>query len=246
MSRVCYLFIFLTLMSCIEDNEADIVFDNKDVLSDFLLKQNYIEDVVIACAASNEYNNNLVNVYFYPEEKARDFKLYESNSNNIKGTDFSRYNFVELKSKPFFNGTLQLFETESNAEWLVIVYNVNDTIKIATPIKNKKKSQRTLWTDQVDINQQQSGMPLFHWDINSEEDNAIFFQVLATENLDLLSGTYTTENRFQYYKLNNVVLNITQSEPPQLILGNNYVFTLMDVSIDNWVNEVIMTSFVAE
>ncbi|MGC1204173.1 MAG: hypothetical protein WA839_04710 [Flavobacteriaceae bacterium] len=74
----------------------------------------------------------------------------------------------------------------------------------------------------------------------------VFFQVLATESLDLLSGTYTSENQFQYYKLNNIVLNSTQNAPPELITGDNYIFTVMDVSIDNWVNEVIMTPFVAE
>ena len=110
----------------------------------------------------------------------------------------------------------------------------------------KKSSQPSQWTDEVLINQQESGMPIFSWDVLSEENNAIFFEVLATENLDLISGTYTYNNQFQYYKLDNVVLNITPDTPPNLISGNNYIFTVMDVSLDNWVNQVIMTPFTVE
>jgi hypothetical protein len=81
-------------------------------------------------------------------------------------------------------------------------------------------------------------MPLFSWQDNFVDDNAIYFQVLTTHQGDLLSGTYTNENTFQYYKLNNVVLNITKQEPPVLQRGTAYLFTLMDVSRDNWVNVV--------
>jgi hypothetical protein len=63
---------------------------------------------------------------------------------------------------------------------------------------------------------------------------------------ELLSGTYTIESRFQYYKTDNVVLNITQGIPPSLIAGANYNFTLMGVSADNWVNTLIEKSFTVE
>ena len=81
-------------------------------------------------------------------------------------------------------------------------------------------------------------MPLFSWRDNFVSDNAIYFQVLTTQQGDLLSGTYTNQNKFQYYKLDNVVLNITKQEPPVLQRGTAYLFTLMDVSRDNWVNVV--------
>ena len=50
---------------------------------------------------------------------------------------------------------------------------------------------------------------------------------------------------FQYYKLDNVVLNVTRETPPALQLGMNYGFTLMGVSEDNWVNLVIEKNFEA-
>lgn len=246
MNKIYYVLFFLTIVSCYSDDNVEIFFDEEAKLSELLKNETYIKDAVIACAASNKENNNIVNVYFYPENGATNFRLYESNLNIGNGTDFSHYIFNTAPAKPFFNGALQVFETFSNATFFVVVYNVGNTIKIATPIKNKKNPQPTLWTNHLEINQTQSIMPIFTWDINSEENNAIFFEVLATQNLDLLSGTYTNENKFQYYNLDNVVLNITQGTPPNLVKGNNYVFTVMDVSLDNWVNEVIMTTFVAE
>ena len=83
-------------------------------------------------------------------------------------------------------------------------------------------------------------MPIFTWPDNLVGDNAIYFQIVSNDNNDLLSGTYTKENQFQYYKLDNVTLNITQQNPPSLQNGITYKFTLMDVSTDNWVNAVTL------
>lgn len=243
MNNFFYLFIFLVFTSCVTNDDVDIVFDEEANLSDFLIDKTYIKDAVIACAASTQSDRSIVNVYFYPEEGATNFRLYESNSNVANGKDFSKYIHNNAQSEPFFNGALRFFEVNSNSAWFTVVYDLGETIKLATPIKNKKNPQPTLWTSDIEIDQQQPTMPLFTWDVNSEENNAIFFQVLANDNLDLLSGTYTNENKFQYYKLDNVVLNITQNTPPELVLGNNYIFTIMDVSLDNWVNEVIMATF---
>lgn len=244
--KLKYVIICLIVNACTSDDNAELVLINDTILSQFLSAVVHEEDAVIACAASSEKNTNLVNVYFYPEEGASQFKLYETNESEIEGKDFSRYNFINLETKPLFNGALRFFETTSNAAWFTVVYQVEDVVKVATPIRNKKSNQPSQWVNEVNINQQETGMPLFSWDILSEENNAIFFEVLTTESSDLISGTYTYNNQFQYYKLDNVVLNITPNTPSNLISGNNYIFTVMDVSIDNWVNQVIMTPFTVE
>jgi len=59
-----------------------------------------------------------------------------------------------------------------------------------------------------------------------------------------LSGTYTFEQHFSYYVLDNVVLNITEETPPVLETATPYNFTLMGVSEDNWVNLFIQKSFI--
>jgi hypothetical protein len=119
-------------------------------------------------------------------------------------------------------------------------------VKISNPIRIKNLTQPTLFSNQININQQQFGMPHFSWNVNSEVNNAIFFQVLSTIDYDLISGTYTFENYFQYYDTSNVVLNITDGVPPNLTIGQDYKFTIMDVSEDNWVNEVFMSQFTIE
>ena len=78
--------------------------------------------------------------------------------------------------------------------------------------------------------------PIFEWEDGRFDDTVIYFQAVLTENNDLLSSTYTFDKNFQYYNLDNVVLNITEVEPPSLEENINYGFTLLAVSEDNWVN----------
>ncbi|TYA74813.1 hypothetical protein [Seonamhaeicola marinus] len=238
------LLILLLFVSCVDNDAPGLVVDEELILSNFLENKTYIKDNVIACAASNDKIPDLINVYFYPEEGAGNFKLYVSGAEN--GNDFSKYGLVESGSQSFLDGTMRQFVTRSELKWFVVVYKIENTIHISTPIRSKVFSQPTLYDANVTINQETSGMPKFSWDIESEENNAIFFEVVTTSNSEFLSGTYTHENNFQYYKLNNVVLNVTKGTPPDLILGDTYNFIVMDVSLDNWVNKVIMTSFTAE
>ena len=87
-------------------------------------------------------------------------------------------------------------------------------------------------------------MPIFSWEDGIIKENAIFFEVISEANDELLSGTYTFERHFQYYILDNVVLNITEEEPPILQANTPYNFTLMGVSEDNWVNLFIQRGFI--
>ncbi len=244
MKKILYILTLLFIVSCVTIDDADIIFDNENILSEFLEDKTFSEYEVIACAASDNRIPDLINVYFFPEEGARDFRLYQSYADDSK--DFSSYEFVPMDSKPFFQGALRVFNIRSTAKWFVAVVERNEKIEISGPIRSKVFSQPTVWSESVTINSESALMPEFSWNVRSEEQNAIFFQVVATQDLNLLSGTYTQENRFQYYNLDNVVLNITQDTPPSLVAGETYVFTLMDVSLDNWVNEVIMTPFIAE
>ncbi|GAB1855847.1 hypothetical protein MHTCC0001_06820 [Flavobacteriaceae bacterium MHTCC 0001] len=245
MKRFIYILPLIIFSACLNEDEPDILFDNEIVLSDFISNKTFVENEVIACAASDNITEDLVNVYFYPEEGAKNFKLYQSYSDD--GADFSGYQLAPENSEPFFQGALRVFKVHTESKWFVVVFEKDNQIEISTPIRSKLKTRPTVWsTHTITINQEEPLMPKFTWDVNSGEENAIFFQVLSTKDLSLISGTYTTENNFQYYKLNNVVLNITQGTPPSLKKDETYVFTVMDVSLDNWVNEVMMSPFVAE
>lgn len=244
MKKLLFIIPLLILVSCLEDDGAEIIFDNEAILSDFLEDKIFVNNEVIACAASDNAILDLINVYFYPEEGASNYRLYQSWADDSQ--DFSSYGFVPVVSEPFFQGALRLFKLRSTCKWVTVVYEREGKVEISTPIRFKVNTQPTVWSEDITVNQETSLMPRFTWDILSEEHNAIFFEVLSTNNLELLSGTYTEENNFQYYNLNNVVLNITQGTPPNLVKGETYIFTVMDVSLDNWVNQVIMSPFVAE
>lgn len=244
MKNLIYILPFLFLTSCVEDDSAPIVFDNETILLNFLADKEFVNNQVIACAASDSEITNINNVYFYPEASASDYRLYQSWADD--GNDFSNYRFVPLNSEPFFQGALRVFKLRSDCKWTVVLFEKEGKIEISTPIRMKLDSQPTFWNSNVSINQETSLMPLFSWQAFSEENSAIFFQVMANEELELLSGTYTEDQHFQYYNLNNVVLNVTNGIPPDLIKGETYIFTVMDVSLDNWVNQVIMAPFTAE
>lgn len=238
------LFVF---MSCSNDETETLVLNNTRLLSQDIEGRAFETGAVIACAANLALSSDVVEIYFYPEANAVNYKLYETNSVDIDPNDYSNFRFLDLEDVPFFNGYLRKFirpfETE---QWLIVSYELNGEIKLSNPIRTKNNTQPTLYSEDIVINQEQLGMPAFSWDVTSEANNAIFFEVLSTLDNGLLSGTYTFDSYFQYYNTSNVVLNITQENPIDLTPGQDYKFTIMDVSEDNWVNEVFITQFTLE
>ena len=116
---------------------------------------------------------------------------------------------------------------------------MDNEIKISNPIRTKHITKPSVWNDEITVDQTTPLMPVFNWEANAVGDNAIYFQIVSSIDNKLISGTYTLENRFQFYNTSNVVLNITEGIP-QLANATNYNFTLMDVSIDNWVNLITL------
>ncbi|MBA6156903.1 hypothetical protein H3Z83_10280 [Tenacibaculum sp. S7007] len=145
-----------------------------------------------------------------------------------------------MKKKMFFNGYLGRFVRNSTEDvWCIVTYKSSGKFHKSNPIRLKSQSKPTEWTDKVTIDESESLTPKFLWDDGIVKENRIYFQVITDADNNLLSGTYTYDKWFQYYKLSNVVLNITRETPPNLIKENNYDFTMMGVSEDNWVNLVI-------
>jgi len=246
MRNLTYVLVILFLTSCSTKDSSPIT-NSTSLLSAYIEDRAIEMGAVIACAGNNSVDTDVVEIYFYPKNNAVNYKLYETNSSEVNPNDFSNYSLVTISDVPFFNGYLRKFEYSFTFErWFIVSYELDDEIKLSNPIRTKNLTQPTLFSDQIDINQDQSLMPFFSWNVNSEENNAIFFQVLSTTDNSLLSGTYTFENQFQYYKTENVVLNITNGIPPNLTLGQEYNFTVMDVSEDNWVNELFILQFILE
>lgn len=232
-------FLLMMLSSCSNDNE-DLL---GDTLGDYLQGRVTKMGGVIACSASDNVTGNIL-TFYYPELGAKHIRFYETSSTDLDHNNYSNYNLVLIQSEPFFNGHLGKYEQRAkNEKWIIVTYELDNDIKISNPIRSKQIAKPTLWNVSVDIDESQLGMPSFQWEDNPVGENAIYFQVISDARNNLLSGTYTYENQFQYYKIDNVVLNVTTQTPPELISKAPYNFTLMDVSEDNWVNWVVQKSF---
>ncbi|KJD37013.1 hypothetical protein PW52_00710 [Tamlana sedimentorum] len=226
---------------------------NDDITEQILDLTSYIENktyetgAVIACAGNESETSNAAAVYFYPEGDAENFILFETASNNVDPNNFENYTRLQAEDLPVFNGYLRKFENNITVErWFIVSFEMDGEIKLSNPILIKNQSQPTIFSSDININQDTSQMPLFTWEVNSEADNAIFFEVISNTNNDLISGTYTFETQFQYYNTSNVVLNITNGTPPDLTLGETYSITIMDVSEDNWINEFFINQFTVQ
>ncbi len=234
MNKIKHLIICLFVFSCSE-SATETSFS----LEAYIQNRIFETGGVIACAASDDDNNSNVLIFYYPEEGAANIRLYQTTTAEVNKDDFINYQQVIAENEPVFNGYLSRFNQQSQIEkWYIVTFELQEEIKISNPIRSKQVLKPTLWEDIVTIKQEESGMPLFEWQANIRGDNAIYFQVVSDAQDNLLSGTYTNQEHFQYYQLDNVVLNITREIPPMLILDAPYHFTLMDVSLDNWVNVV--------
>ena len=235
------LILFFTI-SCSDSETA--IFENS--LSFYINNKTIEMGAVISCAASDITTNDVL-IFYYPEHQVENIRFYETPNAEVDKTDYDSYKRVDLISEPFFNGYMGKFKKSFAKEnWVIITYELNGEIKLSNPIRIKHLTKPTVWTNDVNINQDETTMPEFIWTDNANGDNAIYFQVISNTNNDLLSGTYTYENHFQYYDTSNVILNITKQTPPHLTVNTNYKFTLMDVSTDNWVNTIIQKTFTAK
>ncbi len=233
---ICFL-----LVAC--SSTDDDILDLDVSLANYIKNRQIETGAVIACSASSEENPNSILTFFYPESGAVNFRLYKTENILVDKLAYSEYIEQDLSSTPFFNGYLRQYTTDEVEEkWIIVTYELGEGIKISNPIRTKQLSKPTVWNDAVMIDQSMVLMPDFSWQANALQDNAIYFQVVSKANDDLVSGTYTFENRFKFYDVSNVVLNITEGIP-MLENNSNYKFTLMDVSLDNWVNLVSQKTF---
>ncbi|MEX0313373.1 MAG: hypothetical protein AB3N18_04285 [Allomuricauda sp.] len=223
----------LTFVSCSSDKEEllPVGILARDIDGKEIVKSN-----VIACAASNE-DPNVVSVFLYPRAGASNINFYETESIAVDENDFSTYTKGDSDLIDVFNGYLLKYEIAPISEkWVIVTFEEDEKIHLSNPIRLKQIAKPTEYLPQNVMVDDVGVMPSFSWEDGAFDDSIIYFQVVSNENNDLLSGTYTIERMFQYYKLDNVVLNITIEEPPSLIVDDAYNFSLLAVSEDNWVN----------
>lgn len=234
-----YLIVFALLLSCSSEDNGKVLL--QEVIT---MNSSLVQDEVIACAASSKTDTNTSYIFYYPIPKATNIRYFETDRIDVDKNNFNLYKEVVLPKENVFNGYLERFVRESNNEvWCIVTYNSEGKFHKSNPIRLKNQSKPTEWSEKVMIDLAQSKSPKFSWNDGVLKENVIYFQVITDADENLLSGTYTFEKMFQYYNLSNVVLNITRQTPPQLISGNDYGFTMMGVSEDNWVNLVEQKRF---
>ncbi|WP_298782264.1 hypothetical protein [uncultured Polaribacter sp.] len=234
--------ILIIFISCSEDNDITTPRNLQEYLD---VNSDREIDNVIACAAS--LSESICYIYYYPVDGATEIRYYETDGTDVDETDFSNYRRSLLDSDDVFDGTLQKFSrSDSNEAWSIVTYLTDGKFHISDPIRLKNTTSETIWEEDVTIEYPSMLTPKFTWSDYGITDNVIYFQVISDADDTFLSGTYTTDNYFQYYDTSNVVLNITEDTPDDLIEDEEYNFTLMGVSEDNWVNLIIEQTFIAE
>ena len=250
-NRFWYIVVFSLCIACSTSDTAEetTIIDppnNTLLLSDYVVNEEVMIDNVISCASGSSNPNEII-AYVYPRPEATDIRFFETATVDDDKNDYSKYSQIDVPEEDFFNGYLKSFTRQVDREkWVILSFRESGQIHLSNPIRLKHLTQNTLFTDAISINQETSGMPVFNWPNLATEADAIYFQVIADDTDELLSGTYTFETQFQYYVLDNVVLNITEETPPDIITAQPYAITLMGVSEDNWVNVLGQTDFIAE
>ncbi len=240
--------IFLLLTNCSGDEPI-----SKNSLQSYL-ESTGLEiqrDSLIACAASGQVgilsgeDSRPISILYYPLKEISDVKYFESTASDVDEFDF--YEEKALDTSPLFNGILRSFNREAPDRNIscIVTFIRNSKLFISNPIKIKSQSNPTNFNNDIIIDRKTSLMPKFNWGNSTSDQDAIYFQVLSDPEGNMISGTYTFDSEFQFYELENVVLNITQEETPTLQLSENYQFAVMGVSEDNWVNFISMVDFKA-
>lgn len=232
MFRFCSPIIALLILSCSTDAENILA----PTLDSAIASKEVVVDNVIACAASN-VDNDLISVFFYPRPGTTNFKYFETEDATFDKNDFENYIPVEFPIRDVFNGFLKKFEVLAiNEKWVIVAFDEGGKTHLSNPIRLKQDTKPTEYISQNVAVEASTNMPNFTWQEGRYKDTKIYFHVVSDAVNNLLSGTYTFDRNYQYYNLDNVVLNVTRVTPPTLKSASPYNFTLMGVSEDNWVN----------
>lgn len=239
MLRICSFIIVLLIIGCSTDGLQEDV----NILENSIASKEVVFDNVIACAASNENDDN-VSVFFYPRPGATNVQYFETENAEVDKDDFENYSIVIKPVQNVFNGYLRKFEVSALEEkWGIVAFDEGGKTHLSNPIRLKQNTKPTEYLPQNLSVIEASTTPLFTWQDGTYDDTRIYFQVIADDRDNLISGTYTFDRSFRFYNLENVVLNITKGTPDPLVIGNSYGITLMAVSEDNWVNMISVKPF---
>ena len=232
------------LLSCTEDNDISVSRNLQEYIDSS--STNDLGEV-IAFAASASGSKSLSYIFYYPEKGATDIRYYEADSLEVDEKDFSNYKRQILAVENVFGERLERFSRSNSEEnWCLITYKLNGKLHKSNPIRLKNATKSTSWTDKVTIEFPDKLIPQFTWADQGTTGNEIYFQVITEEEDEtFLSGTFTYDTFLKYLDTTNVVEDVNEGETPErLVEDKEYLFTMMGISEDNWVNLVIQETFI--
>ncbi len=246
MKYLVYCLFLLLFISCNQEEAID-----ESILANYMEVNLDLErDEVIGCAGGRlggllGSQSEPTDVIFYPIEGATDFRYFEA-PGDIDPRDYIAYQRKELDVDPLFNGYLMKFNNLvfDGERMGLVTYRTPGKLHMSNPIRLKINTKPTeVNPDLLSISD--NGIhPTFTWEDGLIDESVIYFHVVSDLDNNLISGTYTFDRKFTFYDLDNVVLNITDpSSNPALAPNEEYNFTMMSVSEDNWVNLLIKSRF---
>lgn len=239
MVRFCIMLIFGFLAAC----STDALQEDVTILENSIARKDVVIDNVIACAASDP-DTGTISVFFYPRAGATNIQYFETENTRVDKNDLENYEAVIKPVQNVFNGYLQKFEVSSEVEkWVIVSFDEGGKTHLSNPIRLKQVTKPTEYLPQNITVAEADSSPVFTWEDGRYDDTIIYFQVVSDSQNNLISGTYTFDQTFRFYELDNVVLNITRATPGPLRVGDSYGITLMAVSEDNWVNMISEKTF---
>lgn len=248
MRYLIFIIILSFTLGCTKDRLPDL---NESILADYIASHENLElDELIACAGGDPTGflgetDFPTSIFFYPIEGAYDFRYFESELIDAPD-DFTNYIRKDLEDIPVFNGYLRRFLNPSfdGEKQGIVTYRTPGKLHVCNPIRQKTNNKATEINPSLVQIEENGVHPTFNWQDGLIDENAIYFQVISDAEGNLISGTYTFDQSFTFYELDNVVLNITDStSTPTLQPDQTYRFTMMGVSLDNWVNLLIEKDF---
>lgn len=197
-----------------------------------------------AFAASADGIVNTSYIYILPVEGATNYQYFQTSSFQKVSTNLDNYNERKLEMEDVFGGRLKRFvRNERQDVSCIITFQANGVFYQSLPIEIKNQRFQTSYTNFVNLDQSQNLMPKFSWP--EQPFNLFYLQAVTDTDSNLLSGTITNTNEFQYGSSENVIQTINSDVPPALVTGENYGFSMLAIDTDFWANYVIQSAFIA-
>lgn len=203
-------------------------------------------DDLVACAASTlvlsmDFPPVHTMVYYKTVEGQGDIKVWYSEAFS---QDFSKYQEITVNDVRIHNNFMGSALMNLQSGSIIVSTSTEDEFIYSKPIEILSDEITTVIHTDVEVDLANGLNPFFTWPESTVDSESIYFHLIVDMvNDDAITGTYSYENTFTFYDLNNVVFNVTEKENPELLSNTNYLMQVMHVSDNNYVTKITRAEF---